>query len=301
MPSFAKPATQAARAVRRRLSLGRARHGQANDGRIHSRGTARAYEQALKLAAEWDRANGGQGLASFDAVRGLAYLSERAEGVCQKTLDLDRQALSMLPGVGELPRVRSTLPTTGHGDRSRAYTAEQIALVADAQRTRSALATEVAAAGGLRAHELLTLRPAAEQPASGHRDWSPERFAGMGDILRYSVVGKGGLVREVALPATLAERLEHCRLREPRLVVDRGVQYQQHYEIAGGNTWSSSFSQASTRALGWSRGAHGVRHSYAQRRMVVLQSNGWTYSDALGLISQEMGHFRPEITEVYLR
>ena len=31
---------------------------------------------------------------------------------------------------------------------------------------------------GLRAHELLTLRPANERPASAHREWSSDRFPG---------------------------------------------------------------------------------------------------------------------------
>jgi hypothetical protein len=35
--------------------------------------------------------------------------------------------------------------------------------------------------------------------------------------------------------------------------------------------------------------------------MEELQSKGFYYSDALAIISQEMGQFRPDITEVYLR
>ena len=48
-------------------------------------------------------------------------------------------------------------------------------------------------------------------------------------------------------------------------------------------------------------GAHGVRHSYAQERMSELQKSGMTRDSALEIVSQELGHFRPEITEVYLR
>jgi integrase len=301
MPSFAKPVRQAERAVRHRLALGQPRHGNANDGAIHSCGTARAYAQALKLAAEWDRANGGRGLAILDGPRALAYLTERAELVCQKTLDLDRQALAMLPAVGELPRVRSAIRSSGHGARGRAYTPEQVRLIAAAQGPRTALATEIAAAAGLRAHELFTLRPSAEQPPSGHRTWSPERFMGLEPLAHYTVVGKGGLIREVALPSAAAERLEASRLAAPREVEDRGIRYQQHYDVAGGNTWSSSFSQAAKRALGWSTGAHSLRHSYAQQRMDCLQGRGLTYTASLEIVSQEMGHFRGDITEVYLR
>jgi integrase len=87
----------------------------------------------------------------------------------------------------------------------------------------------------------------------------------------------------------------------PREVTDRGIFYQQNYEINGGNAWSKSFSEASERALGWSEGAHGCRHSYAQERMEELEKAGYSREIALETVSQEMGHFRPEITEVYLR
>lgn len=64
---------------------------------------------------------------------------------------------------------------------------------------------------------------------------------------------------------------------------------------------SNSFSAASKRTLGWSHGAHGVRHTYAQTRMEELQQLGRIYQEALEIVSQELGHFRRDITEVYLR
>ena len=69
------------------------------------------------------------------------------------------------------------------------------------------------------------------------------------------------------------------------------------------NTLSQSaslVSAASERVLGWSTGAHGLRHSYAQERMAELQAS-LSRDAALTTVSQEMGHFRPEITETYLR
>ena len=84
-------------------------------------------------------------------------------------------------------------------------------------------------------------------------------------------------------------------------MTDRGIRYTQHYDLGGGLAWSRSFSAASKRALGWSTGGHGLRHSYAQERIEDLQRDGHTYDSALGLVSQEMGHFRGDITEVYLR
>jgi integrase len=230
-----------------------------------------------------------------------AYLEERAEYVRQNTLDLDRQALQTLPGMETLTRVRSHLGQSALATKGRAYTPAQVQMTAAAQTPRHALATQIAHAAGLRAHELLTLRPTIEQPASRHRIWSAARFQGRPDQVRYTVVGKGGLVREVAMPRPLAAQLEARRLTVPRHVTDRQVYYTPSYDLGGGKGWSASFRAASLRALEWSTGAHGVRHSYAQERMEELPALGMDYPEALEVVSQEMGHFRPDITEVYLR
>ncbi len=85
----------------------------------------------------------------------------------------------------------------------------------------------------------------------------------------------------------------------PVIVKDRKINYECHYNIGGGKDWSNSFSAASKRILGWTHGAHGLRHTYAQSRMDELQRNSFIYYEALGIVSQELGHFRPDITEVY--
>ncbi len=300
MASFRSPERQAEKAVTRVLSL-TPRHDNPNDGKVHSIGTARAYQQALTQVAHWLREQGVRdGLDSLKPEQACAYLQERAEAVGQKTLDLDRQALQVLPNIDKLERVHSQLERPGLADQGRAYTAEQVRMVADAQSERNALATEIAHAAGLRAHELYNLRPADERSASTHREWSPNRFEGREGIA-YTVEGKGGLVREVMIPRELAERLEARRLDEPQRITDRGVYYQQHYDLGAGHAWSQSFTAASERALGWTAGAHGLRHSYAQERMEELQGRGLIYREALGIVSQELGHFREDITEVYLR
>ena len=103
------------------------------------------------------------------------------------------------------------------------------------------------------------------------------------------------------LPTVLAQQLEARRLPTPITVWDRGIRYVQHYAIGGGQNWSESFSAASQRSLGWSHGAHGLRHGYAQSRLEELQQQGFLYPAALEIISQEIGHFRSSITEIYLR
>ncbi|GGW98150.1 hypothetical protein GCM10007391_35070 [Alteromonas halophila] len=113
--------------------------------------------------------------------------------------------------------------------------------------------------------------------------------------------GKGGLVRNVLIPTHLAERLENQRFKQPVTIVDRQINYLQRYDIGAGKKWSDSFSRASKRALFFSTGGHGLRHSYAQERMAELNQLGFARTVALQTVSQEMGHFRSQITEVYLR
>ena len=262
-----------------------------------SQGTERNYEQAMKGVVEFLNENKLGDIRSLDAEKALAYLEARGQEVGQKTLDLDRQALQACMGI-KLEVIKSELANTL---TSRAYTPQQTALVATAQSEKNSLATQIAQNAGLRAHELLTLRYVSERQADTHREYRSDRFAGRSDIVIYTVEGKGGLCREIAIDRSLAAKLETTRLSEPKTVYDRNIGYKQNYDIGGGQNWSNSFSAASNRELGWSTGAHGLRHEFAQARMNSLQEKGITYQTALEIVSQEMGHFRPEITEVYLR
>ena len=263
MVSFRAPAKQAAAAVRSLAAHGQARHGNAGDGQIHSLGTQRNYQQALRGVAAFIQENRLGDLRDLNRDVAVAYLEARSQEVGQKTLDLDRQAMQAVIGE-KLAVIKSELD---QALSSRAYTPAQVALVADAQTARHALATRIAENAGLRAHELQTLRPVAERAADNHRIYRDDRFAGRTDVQRYTVVGKGGLTREVALDRALATQLEARRLDTPKIVYDREIRYVQHYDLGGGKQWSDSFSKAAQRELGWSEGAHGVRHTYAQARM----------------------------------
>ena len=296
MPRFRAPQAQAEHAVARKLALGTGRHDHRNDGRIHSLGTARGYGQALKGFADYLREHRLGDLPGATDQEARQYLAERSHQVGQKTLDLDRQAIQMHLGL-RLEVVRSDRESALS---TRSYTPAQVERIASAQSEANGLATRLAYHAGLRAHELFTLRPAGERSASGHRQWSADRFAGREGV-RYTVVGKGGLVREVLLTRELASAVEARRLEEPRLVVDRGVQYVQCYTIGGGRSWSQSFSSASRRELGFSNGGHGLRHSYVQERMDELQRRGMAYEQARATVAQEVGHFAGETTEAYLR
>ena len=271
---------------------------------LRSVGTDRNYQQALRGVADYLKSDcNNQALKNLTPEQANSYLEQRSEQVGQKTLDLDRQAMQAflkatdrLGDNDKLTIVKSELDTI---EKSRAYTNEQVQAVADRMTDKHSLAVEIARDAGLRAHELATLARPDEQQRSD-RPIHDEKWSGK-DGVTYTVAGKGGLVRDVVISHHLAERLEERRHETPVEVRDRNCIYQVRYELGHGSQFSKAFSAASNRAVGWSAGAHGLRHSYAQERMNTLQNNGMERSQALEIVSQEMGHFRAEITEVYLR
>jgi integrase len=292
MPKFAKAETQAENVVKG-LTKGRI---------IKSYGTARNYEQALRIVAKWTKENKLNGLQSLTPDVARHYLEYRAEAVGQKALDMERQAIqAMMHLNGKLPpkatlyRVKSEIEEI---KKSRAYTSEQAQAVSGHQSETHQLSTQIAYAAGLRAHELLTLARAEERNPD-KRPALTSKWAGREGQL-YTVQGKGGLIRHVLIPNDLVVQLEQRRFNYPVTVKDRKINYLQRYDIGAGKRWSDSFSKASKRALFFSTGAHGLRHSYARERMRELLALGYRRVQALETVSQEMGHFRPEITEVYL-
>lgn len=160
MATFRAPAAQAAHVMK---SL--------QGHHLRSVGTVRNYEQGLTRVAEWtqqERLPGG--LRAMTPELAIRYLEQRGQAVGQKTLDMERQSMQamMIYVTGKLapserlPVTKSELTQTLEG---RAYTPQQAELIASAQTPHNALATEIAHAAGLRAHELLTLRPVAERAA----------------------------------------------------------------------------------------------------------------------------------------
>ena len=279
---------------------------------VPSRGSLRNYKERLtQVAKNMPIYNIKGDIYDLSRETAAQYLEIRSQEIGQKTLDMERQALQVFMRANEVLESTEKLPVIKSEQVqvlvSRAYTIEQVSMISNAQTAKFSLSTEIAHAAGLRAHEILTIRPVADQPADERPALDSKWIGREGDI--YTVTGKGGLTREVLIPGEIASRLEDTKLDSPRLVTDRQVHYRQHYNIGGGKAWSNSFSGATKRVLGWSQGGHGVRHSYAQERMDEVQQslldsgvkNDLVRDAALETTSQEMGHFRPEITETYLR
>ncbi|PJE78168.1 hypothetical protein CI610_02899 [invertebrate metagenome] len=221
---------------------------------IKSVRTANNFESALTQVARSDFCQSQHlTLRSMTPEQAIQYLEQRGEQVGQKTLDMERQSIQkMMQYVSNKRDPSEKLQVVKSEQQqilnSRAYTTDQVKLIVEAQQPRNALPTEIASAAGLRAHELLTLRPATEKPADSRPALS-SKFEGR-EGQRYTVQGNGGLVREVLIPDRLAERLETLRMEHPQTYTDRGVHYTHYYDINGGNRWSSSFTTAANRSLG---------------------------------------------------
>jgi integrase len=270
---------------------------------------AAAFIQEVHMSGNAGK-NFPAGLREMDAKTAGYYLNERAEHVGQATLNSDRLALEAMiktygNGDEKLEKVFSDLPSGKLATGSRYYTKDQISDVSKEQSDRNALATRVAAEAGLRAHELTNIRRYDEAEKAGDidiRKYSENRFAGADNRTeRYVVTGKGGLTREVRLAKETAQALEKTRREHPTQIVDRNINYWSRYDIGSGRAWSQSYTSASKKALNWTRGAHGTRHSYAQERMKELRALGLSFKEALHAVSNEMGHLSPNTTLYYLR
>jgi integrase len=274
---------------------------------IKSVGTVRNYEQALKTCCDYLKEFKLGALRDMTPESAELYLSHRSEEVSQSALNMDRGAIQAM-----MRHVTHALAETGNLDskikstqetilNSRGYTPLQVAMITSRQTEPHALSTRICHEAGLRVHELLTLRGPGETSPSPRDNIHPDKFNKLpNEVAIYTVQGKGGLIREVALPTQIARELETYRRDTPVNMIDRGINYSSHYNIPAGHKFSSAFGKASNRALGYSNGAHGLRHSYAQDRYEQL-ANYYPRDDVMRIISQELGHFRPDVTEVYLR
>mgnify|MGYP004476260131 CR=1 FL=1 len=320
MPTFAKVSTQAhkiccqlSKNFSSYKSLSADEQKDFNRPYIKSVGTFRNYEQALCNVGNYLKENDPKNrrdLKNLTVESAKDYLEHRKTEVQQKTLDMERQAMQKVLQLNGNLALNETLDVTKSTIKTelapRAYTPEQVLAISQHQTEKNALSTQIAYNASLRAHELLTIEKVSEKDVTyrpnkeNEQKYGGYKFEGRQNTVAYIVTGKGGHVREIRLSYELAEKLEATRLAEPRHVVDRGVNYTQKYDIAGGQAWSMSFTRASKEALGFSNGAHGLRHSYAQERMDELRGNH-SINESLAIDSLEMGHYRADITEVYLR
>lgn len=264
---------------------------------IRSIGTSNTYYEFIKQYIRWRAAICLPLDGPYQNYDQQQFLYEMDEIWQQKQLNGCRAALQTVFG-SKLEMVISDRVTDL---KSRSCSKEIVNTIISRQIEKNKIATRLCNESGLRAHELFTIRRANEMQQTPGRSWRNDLFANFGPHKIYAVKGKGGLCRYVAIPDDLAEELEKYRLEFPKTVKDRGIKYERYYDIGGGQALSQSYSAISLRHIGVSMGLHGLRHNYAQRRLEQLRAGGLSPKDAMLILSQELGHFRPEITLTYLR
>lgn len=103
---------------------------------------------------------------------------------------------------------------------------------------------------------------------------------------RIEVIGKGGNRYTVSLSPGLYNDIQQELAANGRIDVN-----QNHLRSAVRAIAGPEYAQ---------RGIHGLRYNYAQARLRVLQEHGMSRDVAKAVVSEEMGHHRSSITEVYL-
>lgn len=285
------------RLIQKRSALGKSRSYGRENKLISSIGAQRSYHSAISLYLMWREANGLPTNEQDKRSDIEGFLSEIAEQFMQKTIDQYLSALAIV-FKKKLPYIKSEI---SENNEPRNYYLSELLVIIRHLDERNALAILLCYFSGLRAHEVATIKSLSEAKKSNTRKWSNDRFKDIDNYQLYLVVGKGGLIREVAIPSELKEFIENRRYDTPKKVKDRSINYLTNYDLGFGKALSESFSRASLKHLGWSTGLHGLRHSYAQNRLYRLISSDIPFNDALKVVSEELGHFRPSITLCYLR
>lgn len=287
--------------VGKRVRFGTSRH-QNRENKIDvitSVGTARNHTEALKLAGDWLLEFKGKHLKNMNEEDAAEYLCLRALTVGQSGVDLARQAINFhLLYEAPIPFVPSVIC---HKLTNRAYTQGQIDLLVQEARPRLQRSILLAVNGGLRAHELITIALPCDLDESPRQGWVADRFAGRRQDAPFVVHGKGGLHREIRLSPSLASDLMEQLRPHAIATVDRKADYLSYFDLLGGSNFSSQFSKLSKAVLGFSHGAHGLRHSFSQARLHDLMCTGLQYAVALNALSNELGHFSNSNTFAYLR
>lgn len=261
--------------------------------------TEKVHVSALTKFAEWLLDLKGKHLKNACRQDAFDYLEERALTRRQSTVDLDRQAMNMHLGFDKsLAFLAAKIATV---EEDRAYTREQIELLVAEAEDDLALSIRLACEAGLRGMELITLSTPELMLPSDRATWSSDRFAGRQGDVRFVVHGKGGLRREVRLSPELSQLVRARQRREPVRVSHRGAHLTSCFDVRGGHKFAVEFSSHSLRVLGFTHGAHGLRHSFAQRRRIELLCAGFPVKKMLLILSQELGHFHTQNTLTYLR
>lgn len=254
---------------------------------IHSYKTADAYRETWKRCFEHARTTDGlKDITKMEGRHVESYLKSCAESGCSHATfsqyaaalgKLD-QALNLYSEKYDLGRTytlaRGVTSAREFGanlqrfEGSRAY-ARPADLVAAVSDSKYQLAAQIQHKTGVRINEVGHIRP--------------YQLRGI-DL---DVKGKGGKELTKTLTQEIAAQLRRY-LKRGDYKIDKD-DYRAGLKAAAEKTGQDY------------TGSHGLRWNYAQEQIEARCSEGTPYYQALGEVSREMGHERPDITEHYLR
>jgi len=276
---------------------------------LRSDRTVLRYQGDLGRAAEFiQQTYGVTKLKDITQEQAQSYINLRlSEKIGVRTVHGYAQALQLLPLVNKLTLPSRTSDLFDKPKERRAYTLEQ---VYEIQKNIPSLATKLAVQvileSGCRTQDLASMCLASERPIKNARleKLHPDRFAGREDWVKISFIGKGGHEYISTVSPQTATAIAKFKLTESRHFRERGQENtvtKQYYDLPAGQRLSSLWTQASKQTLGFSQGIHGLRHSFAQQRVRLLQEQRMTWQKALECTSQQMGHYRADQVLAYLR
>ncbi len=297
---------QAKKYVAARANRGKSK---ASGAILRSDRTVQRYQGDLGRAAEHIQQKYGViKLKDITHTKAQTYIDQRLkEKICVRTLQGYAKALELLPLVNKLTLPsRKTDPNDKPKER-RAYTIEQINEIQKNLPSFAAkLATQVIVESGCRSQDLASMCLESVRPVKNARltKLHADRFAGREDWVRVSFIGKGGHEYTSTISHELAKNVEKFRLYEGRDFRERNqenVVTKQYYDLPAGWKLSLIWTEAAKRTFGFSRGIHGLRHTFAQERVRMMQMLDMTWDKILECVSQQMGHYRAEQVRTYLR
>lgn len=164
---------------------------------------------------------------------------------------------------------------------------QELAILADNERVADMI--QVAKDHGFRIHEATRLERVDLQ-----------RALKVGYI---RIKGKGGLVRDVPVRNIdhLQKLIDKTSTRQAKIFVYEGERAHQVIEMVQQFIYNNR--EKVHINDGTDRGGlsfHGIRHFWAQVRFLELRQQGLNFKEARKKVSRELGHFRAEITDIYL-
>lgn len=267
---------------------------------IYSEATQRQYRNEWKEFLSHARENFGEkSIDKLTAEHAHAYLADKIkDGLQRETLDKYCAGLQKLEtalnkhfeakgwnkeAYFNLTKIKEDIKNIEPKELiSRAFQNPQ-QVINNLKNETFKLAGQAQLEGGFRVHEINHLR---EKNLQGIKK-DPVSGEEKGNI---QVSGKGGKIRETFVSKETYKRLEKTIQESPN----------KRFEF-NKDTYNRHLKEAGIKTADRHETSHALRHNFAQNRLTECCRNGHSFEGAKQIVSIELGHNRPEITEIYLR